>query len=214
MFILLAVWFLFGPSGADIPIPEAAAVTAADIDPAPRRSPVLTDPPVVKLNGFERDCQDCHRILNFERDGDRPRYQHTDIVLKHGLNDRCVDCHAVDNRNRLAVDHEVSVPFTESSRLCAKCHGPTYRDWDVGVHGKSVGAWDPESPDRKRFDCVQCHDPHAPAYEAMAPLPGPNTLRMGKRHPAPEHFESPLMRHVKQDGAEGHAPKPAAGGGH
>ncbi len=110
--IALAALLIFGSSKADVPVPEAAAVSAADIDPAPRRSPSLTDPPVVTLNGFERDCQDCHRFFKFEREFDRPLYQHTEVTLDHGLNDRCIDCHALENRNRFVIDRDETVSFT------------------------------------------------------------------------------------------------------
>ena len=39
------------------------------------------------------------------------------------------------------------------------------------------------SPSQKRLSCTECHDPHAPAYEAFHPLPGPHTLRMSDGNP-------------------------------
>ena len=42
---------------------------------------------------------------------------------------------------------------------CGKCHGPLYKDWRVGLHGKRIGEW--ASDGKKRwFVCTECHNPH------------------------------------------------------
>jgi len=100
------------------------------------------------------------------------------------------------------------VPFSDVQSLCAQCHGPVFRDWERGTHGKTLGAWDLSSPDAHRLTCTECHNPHSPAYEPIEPLPGPNTLRMGeqhkKAHGAHENERNPLRKWVthNRDGGE------------
>ncbi len=66
----------------------------------------------------------------------------------------------------------------QSQLLCGECHGPILRDWDQGIHGKTVGYWDPEQGDEEmtvRLLCVECHLPHNPTFAPMMPLAGPIT---------------------------------------
>ncbi len=88
------------------------------------------------------------------------------------------------------------IGFNYAPRLCAQCHGTVFRDWERGTHGKTMGSWDADDPRRHRLACNDCHDPHSPAYPKFAPLPGPNTLRMGEQHGVTGHSERhiPLQR--------------------
>ena len=61
----------------------------------------------------------------------------------------------------------------ESPRLCGSCHGPTYEDWEGGIHGKTVGYWDRSLGEAERYACVSCHDPHDPTIPPMKPTPPP-----------------------------------------
>lgn len=77
----------------------------------------------------------------------------------------------------------------ESTPLCGSCHGPTYRDWDAGVHGRTSGNWDPKSKTCQRQPCVACHNPHNPHFEPQKSAPGPHSLRQPgppTTHPTPE----------------------------
>src|SRR5436190_5125 len=56
------------------------------------------------------------------------------------------------------------------------CHGPTYRDWEIGIHGRKSGYWDKRLGAAVRQDCTSCHDPHSPAFPSLTPGPGPNPL--------------------------------------
>jgi hypothetical protein len=89
--------------------------------------------------------------------------------------------------------------------LCAQCHGTTYRDWQRGMHGKTMGSWDKSSGKQRRLLCTECHNPHAPAYGRLAPLPGPRTLRMNAGDEK-DHQEgadpSPLHRRVPGAGGK------------
>jgi predicted CXXCH cytochrome family protein len=96
---------------------------------------------------------------------------HEDVELRHDEQHRwCLDCHNAQNRDVLRSAAGEPISFAESYRLCGQCHGSQYRDWKVGVHGKRTGAWG----GRKEYLlCVHCHDPHAPKFKPIAPLPPP-----------------------------------------
>ncbi len=178
-FLGLVVWFLLGSGSVDVPSAMTPQIENRELLPLPMRF-IQTDEPVTKIGGFTLRCNECHRLFSSPDEHASNLTQHRHIVLDHGINDRCYNCHDQEDRERLALRGNRSIPFTEVARLCAKCHGPTYRDWQMGMHGKSLGSWDPTSPQQHRLKCSECHDPHAPAYELHPPLPGPNTLRMNK----------------------------------
>jgi hypothetical protein len=90
---------------------------------------------------------------------------HQDVVpdsmdLQHGRGGIwCLDCHHSDTRNKLVDNFGNEVSFNQPQKLCGKCHGPVYRDWRDGIHGKRIGEW--ASDGKKRwFVCTECHNPH------------------------------------------------------
>ncbi len=109
---------------------------------------------------------------------------HKDIVMKHGQNNRnehCFICHDPKNLELLRVSDGHTFKLTEGNLLCASCHGPSYRDWEAGVHGRTSGFWDRSKGPSVRADCTSCHDPHSPAFPAMKAAPRPNRM-----HPVPD----------------------------
>jgi hypothetical protein len=116
-------------------------------------------------------CSNCHSAMpvNPER---RELSYHQNIVLKNHAEDQrwCLDCHNPDDRDKLRLASGELISFEESYRLCGQCHGPVYRDWRVGVHGKRTGYWNGEKLYRL---CAQCHNPHNPKFRAVTPLPPP-----------------------------------------
>ena len=91
--------------------------------------------------------------------------QHRKVVpdaldLQHGRGAIwCLDCHHPSTRNKLVDNFGKPISFNEPQKLCGKCHGPIYRDWRDGIHGKRIGEW--ASNGKKRwFVCTECHDPH------------------------------------------------------
>lgn len=177
---LLAGWFLWGPDIESIPEIRSAKVNPAFLTTAPRRKP-LGDPPVIHINGFDRTCMDCHKLFPPRENPPAKLLTHSHILLVHGINDQCRSCHDVHNRNRLVLQNGDSIPYAKVTRLCADCHGPTFRDWERGMHGRTIGYWDATKGEPLRLGCSECHDPHrprGPAMEPMAPLPPPHTLRM------------------------------------
>lgn len=201
----LAGVFAWLPGGSPVPVAEAVRVSADQIDPTPRFVP-MKDDAVAVIAVYPRKCMDCHGSLV---DNTMPRldvnHYHETVVMDHGLNGRCVNCHHQQDRNSLVMRDGGKVGFGQSAKLCSNCHGPAYRQWQRGVHGKTLGFWDGTRGEKRRLTCVECHDPHSPHYAKMAPLPGPNTLRMGEhdpdRHVGAGHL-SPLMRRALGEGHE------------
>lgn len=96
---------------------------------------------------------------------------HDDIALDHGSKERwCFDCHNPDDRDRLRLASGESIDFDESYRLCGQCHGTIYRDWRQGIHGRREGYWNGA---KSYLLCAHCHNPHAPRYQPITPLPPP-----------------------------------------
>jgi hypothetical protein len=103
--------------------------------------------------------------------------EHSDVVMGHGQHNRnnnCFNCHDEQNLLLLQTRDGHEVKFDESPALCGSCHGPTYRDWEAGVHGRTGGSWKSEPT---RQICVDCHNPHSPKIPTRIPLPPPHPLR-------------------------------------
>ena len=97
-------------------------------------------------------------------------------LVHGGGNLWCLDCHNADDRDKLVKLNGELLSFNDSHLLCGECHGPILRDWDLGIHGKTVGYWNPEQGDEDatvRLLCVECHLPHRPAFSPYQPMPAP-----------------------------------------
>jgi hypothetical protein len=116
-------------------------------------------------------CSDCHAEMEVNLERRELVEMHDDIVLHHGPEDRwCFDCHNPDDRDRLRLANGTMISFEESYRLCGQCHGTIYRDWREGIHGRREGYWN----GAKSYQlCAHCHNPHAPRFAAIEPLPPP-----------------------------------------
>jgi hypothetical protein len=144
----------------------------------PRRTTGLD---LVKM-GWTYNCTDCHKLLPAKWHYDRPMVEHLEIQLDHGNNRFCLNCHHPTNRN-VFVDYDGSeIREADVVLLCAKCHGPTYRDWEAGVHGRRNGYWMKGKGEQTRLRCIECHDPHRPVFKAVKPLAAP---RYPARAPQP-----------------------------
>ncbi|MDP6524022.1 MAG: hypothetical protein QGH15_07355 [Kiritimatiellia bacterium] len=198
VFVACTTWFIADPQDERIPYASVANVSKEDISTAPIRTR-LSDPPMVHLGGYDRDCNDCHRIFKSLDKTPNRAFQHVDIKLNHGRNSRCFNCHAKADRNRLTIYGEMTVSYDQSEQLCAKCHGTTFKDWNRGIHGRTMGSWQPHAAGNTRLKCVECHNPHSPAYLRMKPLPSPHTLRMGEPSIAHATEDSPLTQWILSD---------------
>lgn len=180
-FLIVATMFVFTSKKVDIPIHEQPSVQARQIVPGAFRV-ALSDPPMINTGTYDQRCNDCHTHFENTRVQGRALTQHTHVRLEHGANDACLNCHDKGNRELLTLRGGETVGFDKVELLCAQCHGPIYRDWENGTHGKTIGYWNTDLGEATKLTCSQCHDPHSPRYEPMQPLPGPNTLRMGDQH--------------------------------
>jgi hypothetical protein len=131
------------------------------------------------------DCYACHEkgkppTLRFDAQQNLiiPK-EHSDIVMGHGSHNRnnnCFNCHDEQNLEQLQTRDGRQIKMAESPPLCGSCHGPTYRDWEAGAHGRTGGYWDRTAGPIKRQICVDCHDPHHPKIPPCKPAPGPHLL--------------------------------------
>ena len=171
------------PARARVPL-----VPVAFLETAPgRRS--YADLVAAKEDMSDYDCYTCHEKnkpppIRFD---DKHRIvlpkEHANIATEHGSHDRnnlCYNCHNEANLLTFQVRDGRELKFENSPPLCGSCHGPTYRDWEAGVHGRTNGHWQTSQGPAQRLACVNCHDPHAPRIPAREPAPGPHTLHETK----------------------------------
>jgi len=186
------------------PVPPRAEVPAWATDISPVRKPALR--PEVQIAGYTFRCSECHRLFPSPPETDRTITQHQHIRREHGINNRCFNCHLREDRDAFADDKGGPIPYDQPQLLCAKCHGPVYRDWTHGVHGRTNGYWSTRWGPMERKRCVECHDPHSPAFAPMKPAPGPNTIRMGKQEvgkDARQKTRNPLLIYRQAPGVPG-----------
>jgi hypothetical protein len=134
------------------------------------------EPEPVLLAGPEPDddyfpCTDCHdETMKTNRERRALEDDHEELEVAHG-DLWCLQCHSADLRDSLQLSDGSPVAFGESWQLCTQCHGQKLADWRSGVHGKRTGHW--WGPKEYRT-CIECHDPHAPRFESLVPLPPPH----------------------------------------
>ena len=131
------------------------------------------------------DCYACHERkkavqLKFDTNGNvvLPK-EHEDLVMRHGrhdLNNNCFNCHDPENLDHLKTRDGKRLTWEQTTSLCASCHGPTYRDWEAGIHGRTSGYWDRNLGAHTKLECASCHHPHSPAFPTHNPAPAPNQL--------------------------------------
>jgi pyruvate-formate lyase-activating enzyme len=97
------------------------------------------------------------------------------------MNLRCLNCHNPKNSDTYVNHDGTEIPSDSPTMLCAKCHGPHYREWTLGVHGRINGFWNDRSGEQKKLECVQCHDPHKPRFPVIAPQGPPPLTRFHER---------------------------------
>ncbi len=144
---------------------RAGPVVAGDQHSIPKYS---VPPPPFSEDIFP--CSECHADMDPDPTK-RELEEHVEIaeMLNHG-NNWCLDCHNMDNRDKLKLASGTLVSFEESYYLCGQCHGTFFRDWKAGVHGKRTGEWNGKKVYRL---CVHCHNPHSPKFKQIQPLPPP-----------------------------------------
>jgi hypothetical protein len=148
--------------------PPVGLPTDTHLDKTPPRATKGLD--LVKA-GWTYNCMECHKLFPARWHYDqRPFNEHKDIQLQHGENRFCLNCHHPTNRNSFVDYDGAEIAQVDVVKLCAKCHGTIYRDWEAGVHGRQNGFWNASMGEKTKLRCIQCHDPHSPKFKAMKPL--------------------------------------------
>lgn len=193
-FLGVAAYLALASPPADIPIGEMKIIARDAIRGGAWREAKVDARGVVA--GSDRPCSECHKLFTTPPGENKALVQHKDIVMNHGMNTRCLNCHDGDDRDKLVLHDGTTVSYSDTPRLCSQCHGTVYRDWQLGTHGKTLGSWDVKDEKHRRLTCNECHEPHSPAYRPMQALPAPTTLRMGDQSLPKQHHgkESPLRR--------------------
>ena len=138
---------------------------------APPAANILIPNPTRSLDYFP--CNDCHSELEVNTRRRELVDMHDDIIFEHDSEHRwCLACHDAENRDSLRLANGRLLSFEKSYELCGQCHGPKYRDWKLGIHGKRTGKWNGQ---KNYLLCVHCHDPHSPRFKLLEPMPIPLT---------------------------------------
>jgi len=155
-----------GQAGKKDGEPEAQSPAQSEAVPG---DVIAVAPPPFSAGIFP--CSGCHEDLELSPIPHKMTKRHKEIVLNHGPTDRwCLDCHTLNNIDKLHLASGKLIDFTESYKLCGQCHGPTLRDWKAGEHGKRSGSW---SGKKEYLLCASCHNPHSPKFQPLKPLPPP-----------------------------------------
>jgi len=118
-------------------------------------------------------CTNCHAGMPVNTKKRELKEEHINIRLHHAETMRwCLDCHDARNRDKLRLFNGELIGFSESYRLCGECHGPVFRDWKAGIHGKRTGYF--FKGKRTYLLCASCHDPHEPKFRPIKPEPPPH----------------------------------------
>jgi uncharacterized CHY-type Zn-finger protein len=191
-FLGLAGFFLATAGGQAVPRQNIPLVDPKFLATTPWRE-TYADMVKAKEDLSDYDCYGCH-----EKNKPPPiRYdanqkiivpkEHSDVVMAHGSHDRnnlCYNCHNEQNLLTLQVRDGREVKFDNIPELCGSCHGPNYRDWEAGAHGRTGGYWDHSKGDMQRLACANCHNPHSPRIPTREPAPGPHLLHANESEPA------------------------------
>ena len=134
--------------------------------------PSLPSVPGGKTQPLQVACINCHALraaASLPRDPSELKEFHTGLRFAHGTLD-CTYCHVAGAQDRLRLASGETLPMREALTLCSQCHGSQRRDYDHGAHGGMTGYWDRSRGARQRNHCVDCHDPHRPAYVGGMPV--------------------------------------------
>lgn len=187
LLLLAGTWQVIGQSSPAKGSVEVAAQEENVVTPPQKLFPTEINkpdgPPTVATNlsglvgqPVMASCSSCHttRVPNRDnRSGADLNEFHQELVFQHG-NLSCLSCHNPGDYDTLRLAEGSKVEYPEVMTLCAQCHGTQYRDYQHGAHGGMIGHWDLRKGGRYRNNCIDCHDPHSPAYQGVLPAPHSN----------------------------------------
>lgn len=183
-FAVLAVAFVAEIWGRPPTLRRIPLVAASFLETKPIRQS-YADLVAAKEDLSDYDCYACHEKnkpppIKFDANHKIiiPK-EHKNIEMGHGSHDRnnlCYNCHNEQNILTFQARDGRELKFDQSTPLCGSCHGPTFRDWEAGAHGRTSGFWDRKLGEPLRLACVNCHDPHNPTIPTREPAPGPHSL--------------------------------------
>lgn len=193
-FLVMAGLFLADLWGRPAPLPKIALVDTAFLDTKPWRQS-YADLVKAKEDLSDFDCYGCHDkkkppVIEYDANHNivLPK-EHANLEpLAHGSHNRnnvCYNCHNDHNLLTFQARDGRELKFQDSTALCGSCHGPTYRDWEAGAHGRTSGYWDRSKGEAVRLNCVNCHNPHSPAIPTREAAPPPHPLRAAPPSKAP-----------------------------
>lgn len=116
-------------------------------------------------------CTSCHANLEPNprtRAAEQLTDFHHGLAYDHG-DLTCLSCHNADDYNTLRLAGGDAIGYTNVQNLCAQCHAPQANDFARGAHGGMLGYWDRSRGRQTRKNCIDCHDPHKPAFPRMTP---------------------------------------------
>ena len=194
-FLGLAALFVANLWGRPEPRAKIPNVDPSFLETTPWRR-TFADLKAAKEDLSDYDCYACHEKnkpppIRFDAQQKIiiPK-EHANIAMGHGSHDRnnlCYNCHTEQDLLTLQVRDGRVVKFDDIPPLCGSCHGPTYRDWEAGAHGRTSGFWLRSLGAASRLSCASCHDPHSPRIPTRPPAPGPHPLHgpVASAHPEP-----------------------------
>lgn len=117
------------------------------------------------------NCTECHTepIENLKQHQLDEKAAHWNIKLVHASAEtmNCATCHTSSDMDNLHSLTNSTIDFNYSYKVCSQCHQQEFKDWKGGAHGKQLGGW---APPRLSKTCVNCHNPHQPAFEKRWPV--------------------------------------------
>ncbi len=189
------------PYQSPVVTPTPVPASATDATPVRQPNPLARH----SVGRFMFACSECHRTEPKPRAAGGIVTKHIELPFVHGINSRCLNCHHPSNREAFVDYYGREIPWDQPQKLCSKCHGPVYRDWQNGSHGRSNGYWDTAQGPLVRLKCIQCHDPHYPPFQPLSSAPPPRMLRGEPPHIADHSGARNPLRLHHQSGAHDHA---------
>lgn len=117
------------------------------------------------------NCTECHTkpVENLKQPKLGEKAAHWNIKLVHASPEtmNCATCHTSNDMDNLHSLTNSTIDFNYSYKVCSQCHQQEFKDWKGGAHGKQLGGW---APPRLSNTCVNCHNPHQPAFEKRWPV--------------------------------------------